>query len=80
MPLLEDCAEDPGRIRHDPVDPEVEQPAHLAGVVHGPDVHGKAECVGASEECRFHERDAQGTHGHLHAGDVGERPRSAGMS
>jgi hypothetical protein len=47
---LEHVAQHRWSIRHEPVDPQVEQTLHLAGFVDGPHVHVDVQAVGALDE------------------------------
>ena len=46
-------------VAHDPVDPDVEQPLHLRGVVDRPDVHGQVAAVCGLEEAGIGDADAR---------------------
>lgn len=63
-----------GAIRHDAVDPEVEQPVHLGCVVDRPHVNVETEIVGGADESGGDDLDPPDRGRHLRGDDPPDRP------
>jgi len=53
----EHCTQDRRNVGHDPVDPEVEEMAHLHGIVDGPYVHLQSQAVGMPDKALVYDAD-----------------------
>jgi len=73
---LEHIAQHRWPIRHEPVDPQVEQTLHLGGFVDCPDVHVDAAAVGSVDERLVDHGEGPLAHGYLR-GLTGERARTS---